>query len=533
MNLFEKLVFKLGFKSGAAPTGGAGPVITDPEELLRRMEHDLLLRSEFYRWIQTGKGRHFLSSLFEQAQLEKNKMIELVNAYKDTFFHSMIVGLLVDDVLSADPVTNNVVDIITMNDYLRPILDDLQERLDIDNLVESIIDDIISYGDYVVRVIIEDGKVVALEDDVDQSKVVVVYRQGVPIFLINIDELYKGPDNLDKTLKIYSEFIHFCIGRRKIKIKVDNDLMKTAGIPILSEYVRVGRPLFWSTWDLLNSLYVLTVFYPVFSVQKLNASTVVGVRVPPEVSQARGWEVAKKYQELLNVFTAVDQYGRVSLADVIDTVGRYKVIPVWGDEKGLLQLADPRLEESFALDILVELRKVLCATLGIPYGFLFGSEENLSKLDSLKSFSRYVKRIGSIQRAIRDGLTQLAMIECNLRGLRPSPEDIEVRFRNSIINVEHLDKLEFVAGLVETVNSTTDVITSIAERLSTSLDKEKLIDFLNSYLSMVGLEGCIKPPESGGEQVQPPPVPEDEFMGVGIGGEEEEGEEEFGLFEEE
>jgi hypothetical protein len=77
------------------------------------------------------------------------------------------------------------------------------------------------------------------------------------------------------------------------------------------------------------------------------------------------------------------------------------------------------------------------------------------------------------------------------------------------------------------------VITSIAERLSTSLDKEKLIDFLNSYLSMVGLEGCIKPPESGGEQVQPPPVPEDEFMGVGIGGEEEEGEEEFGLFEEE
>ena len=526
MNLFEKLVFKLGFKStGSVPPTGS---ISDPEELLKRVEHDLLLRSEFYRWIQSGTGRHFLSSLFEQAQLEKTRMIELVDSYKNTFFHSMIVGLLVDDVLSADPVTNNVVDIITMNDYLRPVIDDLQERLDLDNLVESIIDDVISYGDYVVRVVVEDGKVVALEDDVDQSKVVVVYRQGVPVFLVNVGELYKN--DLDESLKIYSEFIHFCVGRRKIKIKIGDDLMKTAGIPLFSEYVRVGRPLFWSAWDLLNSLYVLTVFYPVFSVQKLNASTVVGVRVPPEVSQARGWEIAKKYQELLNVFTAVDQYGRVTLADVIDTVGKYKVIPVWGDEKGLLQLADPRLEESFALDILVELRKVLCATLGIPYGFLFGSDENLSKLDSLKSFSRYVKRIGSIQRAIRDGLTQLVMIECHLRGLHPSPEDIEVRFRNSIINVEHLDKLEFVAGLVETVNSTTEVITSISERLAVKLDKEKLVEFLNSYLSMVGLEGCIKVEE---EEAGSPGVPPSEDELFGIPPEEEAGGGEEDLFFEE
>ncbi len=482
-SVVEKFLTFLGFSRKEAPK-----TISQPE-----FEIDAALRasSELYSYLKSASGRYFLSSFFDIVIQEKRRLIETVDAYKNTFFHQMIVGTLVDDVLSVDPVTNNVVDIVTNNESLKPIIDDLQQRIDIDGLVSSIIEDVIAYGDYVVRVEHDGKKVVAVEDDVDQGRVLVVYKAGKPLFLVDVESKEE-----EKRLKEFTRFIHFAVYPRRVKIKLSSGMLaRVAGGGEWSEYVRVGKPLFWGCWDLINSLYILTVFYPVFAVQKMNTLTVIGVRMHPEVPQARAWEIARKYQELLNVYTTVDQYGRVSLADVIDTVGKYKVIPVWGDEKGFMQLADPRLEESFALDILADLRRTLCSTLGIPYGFLFGSDENVPKIEALKSFSRYVKRIANIQRAIREGLTQLVMIECRLHGLYPSVQDIEVRFRNSIINVEHLDRLEFISGLLEVVNTAVESVVGMGERLEMKVDKERIAEFVNDYLAMIGLEGVLKKEE--------------------------------------
>lgn len=280
--------------------------------------------------------------------------------------------------------------------------------------------------------------------------------------------------------------------------------------------------------------------------QKLNATTVVGVRVPPETSVQRAWEIARKYQELLNVYTTVDERGRVALVDVIDTVGRYKVVPIWGDEKGFIQLADPKLEESFALDIVEELKVTLCASLGVPYSFLFGSREGATKLDTLKSFSRYVKKVASIQRAIREGLYQLVRIEAKLYGLGDiSVEEIDVRFRNALISTEHLDKLEFIAGMIDTVRSSVEAVNEIGGVLEAKVNKEKIVEFLNNYLGMVGLDGVIEVERGeegsvvggmegvsdvlGGEFGEESWLEDEDEMGL-VGGEEEEGlvgEEEF------
>jgi len=312
------------------------------------------------------------------------------------------------------------------------------------------------------------------------------------------------------SIEEYVNFIHFCIPGRKIKLKVEEEFLKALGYEKkIDEYILMGKPLFWGCWDLLNSLYVLTVFYPVFAVQKLNASTILGVRVPREMPPEKAYQIARKYMELLNVNIAVDRLGRVSVADVIDTVGKYKVIPVFAeDEKGLLQLNDPRLDESYNLDVLEDLRRTLCATLGIPYQFLFGGTEGTGKLETLKAFNRYVKRIARIQRAVANGITQLIQIECALRGYKVSSEMINVRFRNSIVSVEHLDKLEFLAGMVDTVNSAVDIVAGIAEKVGGQVNTEKLVEFVNEYMGLVGLDGVIvkkdeqklvSPEEMGGE----------------------------------
>jgi len=470
-------------------------------EPLIAVDRELRAWSQFYNYAKSRTGRYFLSTMFGDVVQNRSQLIDMVNAYKDTFFHQMIVNMLVDDVLNVDPVTNNVVDLVTENEVLEPIIESLQERIDVDGFISSIIEDVIAYGDYVVRVVHDGREVKGLEDDVDQKKVVVLYKSGRPVCLVDTSQDVRD----DERIKQYTEFLHFSVSPRRLRLKLSANAIaevKAKGYDF-SEYVRIGKPLFWGAWDLLNSLYVLTVFYPIFAVQKLNATTVIGLRVPPETTPERAWELARKYQELLNVYTSVDERGRVSLADVIDTVGRYKVVPVWGDEKGFLQLADPRLEESFALDILQDLREQLCATLGVPYHFLFGSKEGMSKLDVLKSFSRYVKKVASIQRAIREGLLHLVRIELALKGLKVNVQEVEVRFRNQLVSVEALDKLEFISGMMEVVRSAVDYIQQLGEAVGAEVDREKLLQFLNDYFGMVSLDGVLKLKK---EETEPPPA---------------------------
>ena len=495
-SLLEKLIHFLGRGDIAQPRQDVSPGLTVGRD--EQVEREIRAWSAFYNVLTDKSRRYFLSAVLGQSILDKQRMIETVEAYKDTFFHQMIVNLLVDDALSMDPVTGDVVEITTVNESLKPIVEGLQERIDLDAFISSIVEDVVAYGDYVVRVANDGRKVVALEDDIDQKKVIVVYKAGRPVCLVDYSEVTKNSDN---AMMNYVEFLHFSVNPRKIRLKLPDKVYEQVAKEGFTEYVRLGKPLFWGLWDLLNSLYILMVFYPIFCVQKLNATTVIGVKVPQETSVQRAWDIARKYQELLNVYTTVDDRGRVALVDIVDTVGKYKVVPVWGDERGFMQLADPKLEESFALDIVEELKVTLCAALGVPYNFLFGSREGMTKLDTLKSFSRYVKKVASIQRAIREGLYQLVRIEAKLQGLGDIPvEDIDVRFRNALISTEHLDKLEFVTGMIETVRGTVESVNDIAGVLEGAVDKEKVVDFLNDYFGLVGLEGVVKVAKEGGEE---------------------------------
>ncbi|MCI4409114.1 MAG: hypothetical protein JHC26_08490 [Thermofilum sp.] len=528
-SILEKLITFLGFSKDKGSNDGFQQFsthISREEELIREMKS----WSAFYNLLSDKSRKYFLAQVLGQPVQDKQKMMEVVEAYKDTFFHQMIVNLLVDDALSVDPVSGDVVALSTVNEYLKPVVDGLQERIDLDAFISSIIEDVVAYGDYIVRVVHDGKRVVALEDDIDQKKAVVVYKAGKPVCLIDHSELTK---NSDSGMLDYTEFVHFSVNPRKIRLKLPENIYARTDSIEFTEYVRVGKPLFWGLWDLLNSLYILMVFYPVFCVQKLNASTVVGIKVPAETSMQRAWEVARKYQELLNVYTTVDERGRVALVDVIDTVGKYKVVPVWGDEKGFIQLNEPRFDESYALDIVDELKVTLCASLGVPYSFLFGSREGATKLDTLKGFSRYVKKVASIQRAVREGLYQLVRIEARLQGFGDvAVEDIDVRFRNALISTEHLDKLEFVAGMIETVRGAVDAVNEIASALDGSVDKDKITEFLNEYLGLIGLDGAIKVDKVQGEEVNKPV--EDVDVGDWMEEEEEGMEEtEFGSGEEE
>lgn len=479
--MFEKLIGFFG-------KGGKEDKNIYEEEKIR-----LRVVSELYNLLSSGKGQFLLYPLFAAIQ-DKQKLVEMVETYKDTFFHEMISNMLMDDVLSVDPGRNNIVEISSDNESVNEVLEELQERIDIDSFVQNVTGEIIAYGDYAVKVVHDGKKVIELSDSVNQKEILTVYKGIMPVFYLK-----RGRETGSFEVIESIDYIHFCVPGRKIRFKTEFDVREIIGEgKKIDEYIRIGKPLFWGVWDVLNSLYMLLVFYPVFAVQKLNASTILGVRIPKEMPPAKAYEVVKKYQELLNVSIAVDELGRVSVADVIDTIGKYKVIPVWEEEKGIIQLNDPRFDEAYNLDVVEELKRIICATVGVPYQILFGSTEGMGKLDVLKAFNRYVKKVARYQQAIKNGLVQLALIECKLKGFEGvKPSMIDVRFMNNIVSVEHLDKLEFLGGMIDTVNSAVDVVAGLAEKIGGEVNREKLIEFVNDYFGLVGLSGIIKIKEEG------------------------------------
>jgi hypothetical protein len=249
-SLVEKLIHFLGGKSSSR----SQPVIQPTPSKEDQLEREIRAWSAFYNVLTDKSRRYFLSAVLGQPVLDKQRMIEMVEAYKDTFFHQMIVNLLVDDALSVDPVTGNVVEITTVNDTLKPVVEGLQERIDLDAFISSIIEDVVSYGDYVVRVVNDGRKVVALEDDIDQKKVVVVYKAGRPVCLVDYSEVAK---NSDDAMMSYVEFLHFSVSPRKVRLKLPDKVYEQVAKEGFTEYVRIGKPLFWGLWDLLNSLYIL------------------------------------------------------------------------------------------------------------------------------------------------------------------------------------------------------------------------------------------------------------------------------------
>ena len=129
-------------------------VATSPDDIHQRIRDELLARSEMYRSMRDPRLRSVLASMFDTIVQKKSDLINLVDAYKDTFFHQMIVNLLIDDVLNVDPLTNDIIYLTSSDENVRRVLDELQERIDLDSFVSGICEDIIAYGDYVVRVVV-------------------------------------------------------------------------------------------------------------------------------------------------------------------------------------------------------------------------------------------------------------------------------------------------------------------------------------------------------------------------------------------
>lgn len=455
------------------------------------------------------KKKNILSALYTQSIARKADVIKTVQRYRENYLYVGILQLLIEDALSHNPVTNDLVQITSDNSVFNKHLQELQERVDIDGYVSSIVEDMLSLGEYMLSVECKPGEgVTKLRDDLDQSRLIAVYDYNLPAYFLELaeDRTFKGVTQIEPW-----KILHFCYGYSKLRMKIEGRTQ--------SQYVRIGKPIMWGTFNLINYLDILTALVPAQYVQKLNSTSIIGVSVPEGMAPDEALKTAQRYEGLLNKFNETSDNEELT-AQILKAIGKFKVIPVWGD-RGQLNRMDPRWEEMTDVPVLEDIRRSIMASVGVPYNFIFGGEGD--KNQTLKQFSRYLRKLALIQRAVKEGLTQLALIhlinveEDPEKKLQPSIKDIQVRFTNQLISVEELDKLEFVDTLIAVVKNSVESINSIAASAGATINAPVLEDFLVKYLQMVGMENIFNLPEGvidlnqqqGGQEME--------------GGEEEEG----------
>lgn len=449
------------------------------------------------------RGQGILGAVYGKTARRKIDIVQKVDRIRDTSIYNAIIDVLLNDSLAPSVITKGIVKLDSKNKNVKAALDELQEHVNIDELVMNIAEDLLSYGEYFNRVVtsedIKDKKdnykgVVEVVDNVGQGEVTALYKSSKPVG-------YLEQTGRELTMHDPSKFIHFCLGRRKLRIKVEGNYVSTKQ-EVLPEYVRIGRPLFYGNFTEVMNLNLLSSLVPASYLHKINNTSIIGITVSGQTDPQEAFNICRKYENILNKATSFDpNSGDMTVADVLNAAGRHKVIPIYAeDQKGTLTKMDPRFEEMTDLGVVQELKKDICGSIGVPYNFIYGGD--ILKGDQLKQFARYVRKILMVQTAIGVGLTQLASIHLTLKGLTPAPDHIQVKFSNALISVDELDKVEFLDLLGSTLSTITTSLFEIAEKTKSTIDGPILQKFLDRFLVMMDLENAfkaipkdLKPPE--------------------------------------
>lgn len=444
-----------------------------------------------------------LTSVFTKLHQSKAEYKQAFRDLETYYLVDAIFNQLAEDSLTPDITTGDVVTLSSDKPEIQSELEDLQHRINIDQIINDFILDLLQSGDYYLRVSVTKGLgIEAIYDDVEQENILALYDKGFPSkFMI------KGAKQL--RLVAPYQYVHFVLGKSKLRIKVADFVgtnrqtdTETFRLP---NYVRVGRPVLYGVISKIKELLLLEKLIPASKINQLSGGNLVSVAMPMHTTPEKAFEVARQVEQVLNKKVGLNKNtGELSVTDIISTAGRIKVIPSFG-EKGTLTSVDAK--ENRSIDDLTsnvkDLRETILSSIGIPPQLIFGGDS--SKADLLKRYARYLRRLKTIQSSIANGLTQLAMIHLINKGINATPTDIKIEFKNEIVNIDELDKLEYHDAIIGMTEKLLTIFNNLQKDqvFKSSINLEEMAKSLQSLMNLSSnLSRVINPEALKGKTYQ-------------------------------
>lgn len=427
-----------------------------------------------------------LAAAYTNAAKTKVGYMRAYESLKNFYLVDGIVAAIVEDALTPDITTGEVIELTSAKASVNKALKELSKTVNFDQLVRDIAPDLVANGDYTVSVKLGDKGVEKISDNVNQRKIVAFYDGGVPeSFLVEGDrELH-----IEKPYR----YAHFVMGDFKARLNISKNFDKTPPKE-LPEYARIGKPLFYGTLSKIKELQLIESLVPASKLNQITRGSIVGVGVPNASDPKEAFDICRRYENVFNSSTGVDKIdGELSVSDIIGVAGKVKAVPLFGDKGSLSSIGDTKNNQSVddLLNSITDLREIICTSIGFPPELLFGGE---TKAELLKRYARYLRKLKSVQTAIASGVRQIALIHLNNRkgeneiaGEQFGLDDISVRFRNELVNIDELEKLEFSDAMISTVGEAYTFINNLLEdeRTSAIVNEEGVHSWLYNIFRLI------------------------------------------------
>ena len=255
------------------------------------------------------------SSIFAKVADHRSHIIQEVDRIRKFYLADVILAQMADDSLSPDTSTGDVLSIYSDNKPIQKEIENLEARIDFDSIAMDIIDDLLAYGEYTLKVItkedVKDMKgspfeydtdtngIVELSDTVDQTKVIPITKHGEVVSYLVLNDQNKielcGAD----------EYVSFVLGRRKIRVRLDEEFSLSSKdcknlINSLPKYIRVGRSILYPIINKIKELELLEQLVPASKLSKILSGTLVGVQMSPGTEVSKAIDACNQIENILN-----------------------------------------------------------------------------------------------------------------------------------------------------------------------------------------------------------------------------------------
>lgn len=450
-----------------------------------------------------------LGAAYTKVLNTRRDVIRAVDEIKPFYITDTLLSQFADDALAPDTLTDDVITIRSDDPTIDKELRALDEKFHFDSMIIENVTDILAYGEYTLRCTVKKGEgLVELTDSVNQANVVSLSRNGEIEGFLELD--HKA-----RKLQVVApyNYVKFAIPSYKVRIdlmqemafkKEDQD--KLNKIP---RYIRVGKSLIYPIIAKIKELELLEQLIPATNLAKLTSGTLLGVQVPQGLDPAKGMEVAKKLEGLINKKVGVNSASKnLTVENILSSAGRLKVIPVFG-EKGQVTKFDYKQDEPTDLLASVQdVRKTLCSAMGVPYELIFGGESDDTRGHLLKRYARYLRKLKQIQKAIGQGIKQICIIHLINKGMSFKQDNIIIEFRNKLIDIDSIDKLEFLDTSVQMLSNAKQLFLDllIDPQIGPAVKVGPFLKYVGETFATLGILDVIDQEIADKIRVSPTPV---------------------------
>ncbi len=438
------------------------------------------------------KNQNEVNALLRQLKFEVTKKKELYFTLEKMRGYDVVETILdsfIDDGL-VNGNNNGIIDSIsyipdTEKELINNSFNDFVKRIKPDKLIYSFISDALLHGEYIQPTEYRDGiGLYKAPDNADADKIVCVYEGNEKKYFLK--KTKDGSEKLDK-----DSHVHFIVNPKKIKISI-TDFKSKEDDYTLPKHILVGRSVIYPVINKIKELQTLEMASLANDLRDILKPTIVQVGMPDKTTPDNLGNIIEKYENLFsNIYADMGETGNLDFKDLLSIVTKIKVLPAPSDGRG--GIIKPELvSNSTTSDKQNEHRKIIAQTVGMPTFYLAFDTQTESRIETIKRFTRYGRKLNALQGCIIEGLKEMLVLHVKYRdGIIINPDDIQIIMRE-IVNMEVLDRMEYLVALMTGLQEIVKLCDSIesSNNIDIGINPDVLHEILNKNLQ--GFQGTEK-----------------------------------------